>query len=163
MTMSEPASVGAGLQVRPVASEEFEEFLDWFARYWQELETFNDFPDPFSREQYRRLLHEPGGRHFWWAERAGRRIGFCVFIVGPHWYRQDITDGYVDEFYIVPEARRDGAGRALAEAMLAEFRRHGVREIRLSVLRRNSRAAAFWSSLGFAVEMTRMALVGNRE
>lgn len=156
--MGETANADAGLRVRPVAEAEIEEFLDWFARYWDELETFNDIPDPFSREQYRRLLREPGDRRFWWAEHHGERIGFCVFIIGPHWYRQDVTDGYVDEFYIVPEARRGGAGRALAQAMLAEFRRHNVREIRLSVLRRNTRAAAFWSSLGFAVEMTRMAL-----
>jgi ribosomal protein S18 acetylase RimI-like enzyme len=143
---------------RPVTEAETEEFLDWFERYWVELETFNDFTDPFSREQYRRLLGEPEGRRFWWADRDGRHIGFCVFIIGPHWYRRDVTDGYVDEFYIKPEARRGGAGGELATLMLDEFRRHRVREVRLSVLRRNERAAAFWSRLGFDVEMTRMAL-----
>jgi ribosomal protein S18 acetylase RimI-like enzyme len=146
------------VRARPVAAHEIEEFLDWFERYWTELETFNDYPDPFSREEYRALLREPGTRRFWWAERDGRRIGFCVFTIGPHWYRRDITDGYVDEFYIAPEERRGGAGQALAQLMLAEFRRHGVREVHLSVLLRNTRAQAFWQSLGFGPMMYRYAL-----
>ncbi len=141
-----------------VANEETEEFLDWFERYWVELETFNDFPDPFSRAEYRRLVQEPGDRHFWWADLDGRHIGFCVFIIGPHWYRRDITDGYIDEFYIEPAARRGGAGRALATLVLDEFRRRKVREVRLSALRRNERASAFWRQLGFEVAMTKMAL-----
>lgn len=150
--------MSAAITVRPVEADEFEEFLDWFERYWQELETFNDFPDPLSRDEYRRLLQNAGDHHFWWADRDGAHIGFCVFTIGHHWYRYDITDGYVDEFYVEPSARRGGAGRALAEAMLAEFRRRGVREITLSVLIRNTRAAAFWRSLGFVPAMTKMAL-----
>ncbi len=146
------------ISLRPVEPGEVEEFLDWFERYWEELETFNDYPDPFSREQYRRLLQEPGDRRFRWIERDGRRIGLCVFMIGPHWYRRDVTDGYVDEFYVEPGSRRGGVGRAAAQRMLEEFRTAGVREVRLSVLRRNSRAAAFWADLGFGDEMTRMAL-----
>ncbi|MHB8573738.1 MAG: GNAT family N-acetyltransferase, partial [Dehalococcoidia bacterium] len=75
-----------------------------------------------------------------------------------HWYRHDITDGYVDEFYIAPEARRDGAGRIVGEAMLTEFRRRNVREIHLHVLLRNTRAAGFWQSLGFTPAMYSMTL-----
>lgn len=148
----------ADVSLRAVEPREVEEFLDWFARYWRELETFNDYPDPFSRDEYRRLLLEPGDRRFRWIERDGRRIGLCVYMIGPHWYRRDVTDGYVDEFYIEPDSRRGGVGRAAALRMLAEFRRAGVREVRLSVLRRNSRAAVFWTNLGFGDEMTRMAL-----
>jgi ribosomal protein S18 acetylase RimI-like enzyme len=144
--------------VRPVAESEFEEFLDWFERYWAELETLNDYTDPFSRTEYRRLLHQPGGHRFWWGMRDGRQIGFCVFTIGPHWYRQDIVDGYVDEFYIEPESRRGGAGRELMQAVMQEFRNHNVREIGLHVLRRNERAIAFWSGFGFGVAQHRMAL-----
>jgi ribosomal protein S18 acetylase RimI-like enzyme len=146
------------VDVRPVAEHEIEEFLDWFERYWAELETFNDYPDEFSRAEYRRAVREAGERRFWWLDHAGRHAGFCVFIIGPHWYRRDVFDGYIDEFYVEPSHRRSGLGKSLANALLEEFRRAGVREIRLSVLRRNERAAAFWSGLGFGVEMTRMAL-----
>jgi ribosomal protein S18 acetylase RimI-like enzyme len=148
----------AAVSLRPVAAHEVEEFLDWFERYWQELETFNDYPDPFSRAEYLRLLREPGDRRFCWIDRDGRHIGLCVYIIGPHWYRRDVTDGYVDEFYVEPGSRRGGVGQAAAQQMMTEFRRVGVREVRLSVLRRNSRAAAFWAGLGFGDEMTRMAL-----
>lgn len=150
------------VSVRPVGPDETEAFLDWFERYWTELETFHDYPDPFSREEYRRLLLQPSvpfaERSFWWIEADGQRAGFCVFTIGPHWYRQDIKDGYVDEFYVDPAIRRGQIGTAAARAMLAEFRRRGVRQIELSVLPRNTRARAFWTALGFGVEMLRMAL-----
>lgn len=144
--------------VRGVEPDEVEEFLDWFERYWAELETFNDYADPFSRDEYRHLIQEPGGHAFWWADAEGRHIGFCVFTIGPHWYRRDIVDGYIDEFYIAPDSRRGGLGTAIWRQMLAEFRRRGVRQIELSVLPRNTRAVAFWTSLGFGVETLRMAL-----
>jgi hypothetical protein len=79
---------------------EAEEFLDWMERYWTELETFMDFPDPFSRAEYRSLVLAPGDHRLWWAVADGRRAGFCVFTIGPHWYRSDLTDGYIDEFYV---------------------------------------------------------------
>lgn len=144
--------------IRPVSVDEVEEFLDWFERYWAELETFMDYPDPFSRDEYRHLMQHPGDHTFWWADLDGRHAGFCVFSVEQHWYRRDLTDGYVDEFYVEPSFRRRGVGRELAQAMLAELRRAGVREIGLSVLRRNERAQAFWRSLGFGLAMYRMAM-----
>ena len=149
------------VRARPVAPDEIEEFLDWFERYWSELETFSDFPDPYSRDEYRRMLQTSEGRYFWWGERDGQRVGFCVFTIGPHWYRQDITDGYVDEFYVAPEHRRGGTGRALALLMLDEFHRRKVREIHMHVLLRNERAQAFWASLGFGRMMYSYALPVN--
>jgi len=53
---------------------------------------------------------------------------------------------------------------AEAIAQIAEDTRNdqadefGVRQIELSVLPRNTRAVAFWTSLGFGVETLRMAL-----
>lgn len=146
------------MRVRPVAAGETEEFLDWFERYWVELETFNDFPDPLSRDEYRRMMRESDDHHFWWLDDDGAHVGFCVFSIGHHWYRHDLTDGYVDEFYIDPEARRSGAGHMLAAAMLDEFHRRGVRQITLSVLLRNTPAATFWQSLGFVPSMYKMTM-----
>lgn len=150
------------VSVRPVEAAEVETFLDCFERYWDELETFHDYPDPFSRDEYRRHMLQSRGpfgeRLFWWIELDGQPAGFCVFTLGPHWYRQDVRDGYVDEFYIDPAFRRGHVGTAAARAMLSEFRRRGVRQVELSVLPRNSRARAFWTGLGFGVEMLRMAL-----
>ena len=151
-------TVESAVQARPVAEHEIEEFLDWFERYWPELESFMDYPDPYSRDEYRRLMQTATDHHFWWGERDGERIGFCVFTIGPHWYRQDLIDGYVDEFYIAPAHRRGGTGRALASLMMAEFRRRNVREVTLSVLVRNERARGFWASLGFGPAMYKYAM-----
>lgn len=148
----------ATIKVRSVSVDDFDQFLDWFERYWAEHEPFGDYADPFAREQYRLAMQNPAGRRFWWAELDGERVGFGVFIIGPHWYRQDITDAYIDDFYVEPAARRSGVGRAVAQAMLAECSRLGVHRVELQVLPRNTRAQAFWQSLGFGLESLRMAL-----
>ncbi len=116
-----------------------------------------EYADPFSRAEYRRLLQQPEGQRFCWAELDGRRIGFCVFTVGHHWYRHDLTHGYIDEFYVLPEARRGGIATALAHLVLDEMRRLGVRQCELSVLPRNAPGRALWESLGFGLETLRMA------
>lgn len=148
----------AEVVVRPVAAGEVEEFLDWFERYRAEHEPFGDYPDPFSRAEYRRALLEPAGRHFWWADLNGEHVGFGVFIIGPHWYRHDVTDAYIDDFYVASAARRGGVGTAVARAMLEECRRRGAHQVELQVLPRNPRAQAFWRSLGFGLESLRLAI-----
>jgi ribosomal protein S18 acetylase RimI-like enzyme len=148
----------ASVTVRPVADDEVEVFLDWFERYWAEHEQFGIYPDPFARDQYRLAMQNPAGRRFWWAELDGERVGFGVFIVGPHWYRQDVKDAYIDELDVLPTARRSGVGRAVARAMLEEIHGLGVRRVELQVLPHNERAKAFWQSVGFGLESLRMAL-----
>jgi ribosomal protein S18 acetylase RimI-like enzyme len=51
--------------------------------------------------------------------------------------------------YVVPEFRRSGAGRALAEAVVAEARELGYARMRLDTMPSMTRAQALYRSLGF--------------
>ena len=58
----------------------------------------------------------------------------------------------VQDFYVVPEQRRKGVGRALAQKILDEAKALRIDRIDLNVLSKNVGAAAFWRALGFRTE-----------
>ncbi|MDQ3264330.1 MAG: GNAT family N-acetyltransferase [Myxococcota bacterium] len=136
---------------------EHEEFLDALAAYWDELQTFSGHPEELIRTEYRRHLLHPGNRRFVWAVQGGRRIGFCVYLVVEHWYRSDILEGYIDELYIRPDARRIGRGREFMAQVMERCRQEGCQGVRLHVLPRNTRARRFWESVGFEEELLKMS------
>jgi GNAT superfamily N-acetyltransferase len=55
----------------------------------------------------------------------------------------------VNDFFVKPDHRRKGVGRALAKRMVEECKSMKIDEIGLEVLSVNKIAAAFWRSMGF--------------
>jgi ribosomal protein S18 acetylase RimI-like enzyme len=51
--------------------------------------------------------------------------------------------------YVRPEYRRQGVGRALMEAVVAQARKVGLRQIELSVTQANEPAVLLYESCGF--------------
>ena len=67
---------------------------------------------------------------------------------------------WVEELYVVPEARRTGIARALLSRISEEARQRGVRAIELEVVPTQKVAFALYRALGFAdVHRKRMSLV----
>jgi len=56
---------------------------------------------------------------------------------------------WVEELYVVPEARRGGVARALLARLIEEARRRGVRAIELEVVPTQAAALALYRGLGF--------------
>lgn len=96
----------------------------------------------------RTLLADPSRGAMWWIEADGQRVGYVAVCFG---FSLEFggRDAFVDELYVVPEARGRGAGRAALAAAMRAAAAHGVRALHLEVGRTNARARALYESLGF--------------
>jgi GNAT superfamily N-acetyltransferase len=59
-------------------------------------------------------------------------------------------DAWLEDLFVVPDARRAGAGRALVEACVERARARGCRRIQLDANENNPGAVALYESLGFS-------------
>ncbi|TMA89100.1 MAG: GNAT family N-acetyltransferase, partial [Deltaproteobacteria bacterium] len=94
----------------------------------------------------------------WLAEREGRPA--AIFLANEI---ASVERGgsvlWVEELYVVPEARRRGIARALLARICEQARQRGVRAIELEVVPTQEAALALYRSLEFAeVRRTRMSL-----
>jgi ribosomal protein S18 acetylase RimI-like enzyme len=82
------------------------------------------------------------------AERAGEAVGVSLVnrIVS-------VEKGglalWMEELYVVPEARRTGVARAMLQFLVDEGRRAGLRSLELEVVRTQAAAFALYRSFGF--------------
>ena len=62
----------------------------------------------------------------------------------------------IDDFYVMPEARRQGYGSAMVKAVYAQLDRLRVELVELNVRRDNPQALAFWEVQGFRIALYRL-------
>ncbi len=97
----------------------------------------NDFPRWLDDETYRVYV----------AETDGEIVGFAsAHRWGPPPIYEESSEVYLDELYVHPEARREGVGTQLANAVRDWTDRIGARRLRLEVLAANEAARAFWTA-----------------
>ena len=95
----------------------------------------NDFPEWLRDESYRLFV----------AERQERFTGFIAARrYSPPPIYAGVTEVYIDELYVAPAARGQGAGRRLVEAVRTWATSLGAQQLRLGVLAANAGARAFW-------------------
>jgi ribosomal protein S18 acetylase RimI-like enzyme len=85
----------------------------------------------------------------WIVRQAGAPIGYLVLTLG-YSIEHGGRDGFIDDLYLVPQARGAGRGKALLEFALAEARRLGIRTLHLEVEPDNPRATRLYRKRGFA-------------
>ena len=131
------------------------EFAARLGEYWRDLGVVP--PAAWHARYLARLAQEQGrGRHAFWGVGAGQHVGFCVLRVDEDWVYPERRVGYVAEFAVLPEWRRRGWGRRMYAAAELWLARQGCHDVELDVLPANTRAAAFWASLGFGVAYQHM-------
>jgi GNAT superfamily N-acetyltransferase len=97
----------------------------------------NDFPQWLDDETYRIYV----------AEADDEIVGFAsAHRWGPPPIYEESSEVYLDELYVRPEARREGLGTQLVEAVRDWSDQIGAQRIRLSVLAANDDARVFWAA-----------------
>jgi len=89
---------------------------------------------------------------------AGARVGFVASSLARRTPLREPERGAIDLLFVREEARRSGAGRALARAALAWLGEHRARRVEIQVAPTNATGRAFWQALGFAPAMDVLAL-----
>ena len=144
--LEEQAACDARFQVADDARERFD----------------NDFP----------VWIDDGTQHTVVAERTSEEgdaelVGFATaHRWGPPPIYAEASEVFVDEFYVAPEARREGVGRRLAGALRDWAGELDADRLRLRVLHGNDAGRAFWERVGgdpFAVTMTVELERGKRD
>ena len=135
-----------GIEFRPLAEADRDTVVGLIRAYYAG-EGYE-----FSRPDIERALDEiagGGGLGFLWLiERQGVPVGyFCIAAgfsleAGGH-------DYFLDEVYVMPEARGEGIGTAASEFAEQQSRALGARRLSLVTERANPRARAFYEARGY--------------
>ena len=80
---------------------------------------------------------------------AGSTLGYCVITLG-YGVEYGGADAFLDDLYLVPDARGRGLGREVMAAAEAEAVRLGARAVHLVVAPDNERAQRLYRRHGFA-------------
>lgn len=125
--------------------------------YWRDLGVV---PPPQWHQRYVARLAEEQGRtrHTFWGMAGDTRIGFTILRIDPDWVQPERLVGYVAEFAVFPEFRRQGWGARLFEAACAWLRARRCADVELDVLPTNVRAQAFWQAQGCRLAYHRLRL-----
>ncbi|MEV0454495.1 ribosomal protein S18-alanine N-acetyltransferase [Catellatospora methionotrophica] len=117
-------------------------------RWWQIEDLLPMEADLFGAEAWTAAMfwnELANGHHYLIAtEDDGTVLGYAGLAVGR-------GEGWVNNIAVRRDAQRRGIGRALLEALLAEGRRHQVKQVLLEVAADNAAAQRLYAAYGFEV------------
>lgn len=95
--------------------------------------------------------------HAYLASAEGQPVGFVVLVRSPLSFMSEASCVSIDQIFVVPEARRSGAARALLSAAATYADRLGADQIACSVPAQGRDANRFFARLGFSPDVLRRA------
>lgn len=105
-------------------------------------------PDADARDRLTRdAMAEPPGFRVLLAETEGRVIGYAVYMLTYSTFLARPTL-YVEDIFVLPKERRNGAGRALMQELAREAARRDCGRMEWHALDWNTPAQDFYRSLG---------------
>jgi len=142
--------------IQPAEMPALRRLLEAYIREWDPEED----PDQYWHEDYwaafrAGLANRSLAILLVWPQEPGEvsPIGFAIVRIEHAWYKPSSLIGIVEEFYIEPQSRRKGLGRALAARASAQLGEMGAEVVAAYVLRRNVQALKFWQKIGFSIEV----------
>ena len=142
------------IQVQKKNPQHCEIFKDFMLPYNKEIDTDNAGGERISEEFVLKWtqsiidMQGPHDRHLEFAFIGDEPIGFLYGKVDHEHHKghKKIGYGYVMEYYVKPEYRRNGYGKAMFRRLEQHFSGHGVKRMYLNT---TASAEAFWKAMGF--------------
>ena len=94
-------------------------------------------------------------------EEHDQAVAFCQMIPTRDADDDAARVGHITSLHVLPNLRGRGYGRRLLDHVLAEFRRRGVSEVTLWVLKENRKARRFYEGTGFKADGATKAYPGT--
>jgi GNAT superfamily N-acetyltransferase len=134
--------------VRRTTPADIPAMMPVIAQYWA-FEQIEHFDPAHTESLLRELLTDSPFGAAWVAERGGRLAGYLVstFTFSIE-YGGKTAD--IDEFFVIPAARRHGCGSALFKAAEEYLAANGFCHWQLQIAHDNEQARAFYARRGFA-------------
>jgi ribosomal protein S18 acetylase RimI-like enzyme len=142
------------MNLAPVQPTDLHDFRRIVEAYWREVMPQSDViqqPERPAAYFAERFPWTGGTRQLYWAVVDGRRVGFVAYTVDTAQHAASI-----DDFYVVPKARRRGYGAAMGQAVYTQLDPLGVALVELHVRRDTPHALAFWEAQGLRIALYRM-------
>jgi len=136
------------VNVRRITSAEISAVLPLVDQYWI-FEDIQGFDDASVRRELERVCADPRLGAGWIAEDNGRAVGYLLAVYVHSLEHLGLTVE-IDEFFLLPSARGQGAGVAMLDAAEAEFRRMGCTNVSLQLGRGNDAAREFYRRRGYS-------------
>lgn len=142
------------MNLERVQLSDMRDFRQMVGAYWQEIMPHSDIVKSHEgREAYfqERFSFEDDDLCLFWGVVDGRKVGFVAFTVN-----EAKHSAMIEDFFVVPEFRRQSHGSAMVKAVFTELDRHGVELIELHVRRDSPQALEFWEAQGFRIALHRL-------
>ena len=141
------------MEIRRARVEDIPRLLALIRRYW-DFEGIEGFAALRLELVLKELLAHPAERGWMWVAEsqhagAGELIGYLIVVLVMSVEHQGLM-GEIDELFVLPQARSQGAGAALLAAAEAELLECGCVRLQLQLAHGNTRARSFYERLGFA-------------
>lgn len=138
------------IQIQEGNNAQFNQLLNLWIPYCRE--TGNAENDAAMAEDARKRVNIQGRRedmHFELSYADGTLVGFCFYAVDLGGIRNILPPnlGYIMEFYVLPQYRRQGYGTEMYRHIETTFSNHGVESIYLTP--DETSGEPFWVTLGF--------------
>ena len=139
----------AGMEIRDARPEDWEAIWPFFHEIVAAAETYAYDPGLSYEDGRRTWMAPPPARTTVATLDAGTVIGSASMYANRPGPGSHVASA---SFMVDPDRAGHGAGRALAQDMLAWAREHGFRAVQFNaVVETNDRAVSLWKSLGFDV------------
>ncbi len=137
------------MDIRRARAHDAPQLLTLIRRYW-DFEGIKGFAALRMELMLKELIAHPGERGLVWVAESQQTLrGYLIAVLLLSIEHQGLM-AEIDEFFVLPEERRQGVGARLLAAMEADLVQRGCVRLQLQLALGNARGRAFYERQGYA-------------